>query len=83
MNTRIGLLALASLLVALSANTASASCCGAASYRNASCGADPADFCEVKQQCHTVMKTCRKVVWEKQAFTCFKNCYAISLFNKA
>ncbi|MDO4630281.1 MAG: hypothetical protein Q4C70_13965, partial [Planctomycetia bacterium] len=27
----------------------------------------------VKMECHTVMKTCRKVVWERQDFTCYRN----------
>jgi hypothetical protein len=62
------------LLVAISADSASASCCGAASYTNCG-GDDPATYCCAKQHCHTVMKTCRKTVWEKQEYTCYKKCY--------
>ena len=74
MNTR---LALAILLVAagsLSVDTANATYCGAVSYRlwgrcqGVNYGCSP-------QCCHTVMKTQRKVVFEKQQQTCYRTCY--------
>ena len=65
---------LALLLIAASVNTAQAAHCGAVSYRNAGC-CDRVDYCAEKQQCYTVMKTCRKMVYEKQQYTCYKTVY--------
>ncbi len=62
------------LLAAASVNTAWAAYCGAVSYRNAGC-CDQVDYCDAKQRCYTVMKTCRKVVYEKQQYTCYKTVY--------
>ena len=36
---------------------------------------EPASYGAAKQQCYTVMKTCREVVYEKQQYTCYKKCY--------
>ncbi|MCA9228939.1 MAG: hypothetical protein KDA47_25155, partial [Planctomycetales bacterium] len=52
---------LAVVFAVMMANTSWAAFCGATCYRN--CGAcAPANYCCAKQQCHTVMKTCREVV---------------------
>jgi hypothetical protein len=67
MKTLTGVSMAAVLLLVLSANTALASCCGAASYANVGC-CEPA--CCPAPQCCTVMKTCKKVTWEKQCHTC-------------
>src|SRR5688572_19421800 len=76
MRTLLGLPILAVLLAAFSVNTASASCCGAASYKNCTApAADTGSYCTAQAQCHTVMKTCKKVVYEKQQYTCYKTCY--------
>src|SRR5262245_45340159 len=63
MKTLWGLPALAVLLTALAAGTAQAACCGAANYSYCGC-CDSANYSAARQQCHTVMKTCREVVYE-------------------
>jgi len=74
MRTLLGVPMLAVLLAAALANSGYASCCGAASYRNIGC-CQPADYGCAKQQCYTVMKTCRETVYEQQQYTCYKKCY--------
>ncbi|MDP6467809.1 MAG: hypothetical protein QF918_08725, partial [Pirellulaceae bacterium] len=65
---------LAAIALLVSVNTASAGYLGAASYRH--CAAtSPASFSCAKQQCYTVMKTCRNVVYEKQQYTCYRTAY--------
>ena len=67
-------LMLASAIVLLAATTAPAGYLGVANYRN--CGSDqPAAFCEAKLPSHTVMRTTRRVVMERQQFTCFKTVF--------
>ena len=56
------------------ANTGHASCCGAASYRQHRL-LPAGRLWGAKQQCYTVMKTCREVVYEQQQYTCYKKCY--------
>ncbi|MFW6170819.1 MAG: hypothetical protein ACODAD_10050, partial [Planctomycetota bacterium] len=62
------------LLAAASVNTSWAAYCGAVSYRNAGF-CDQVDYCAAKQQCYTVNKTRREVVYEKQQYTCYKTVY--------
>lgn len=50
-----------------SGSQAQAAWCGAASYRW--CRPTACDF---TQQCSTVMKTCRKVVYEQEQVTCYR-----------
>ena len=60
---------IAVLLTVVAANSADASYCGAARF----CRVKPAccaKYTCCKQQCHTVMKTCREVVYERQQQTC-------------
>jgi len=71
MRTLLGVPIVAVLLAAATLNSAQAFCCGAASYRNIGC-CDVGNYCQAKQQCHTVMKTCREVVYEQQQHTCYK-----------
>ena len=71
MRTLLGVPIVAVLLAAATLNSAQAFCCGAASYRNIGC-CQPADYGCAKQQCYTVMKTCREVVYEQQQHTCYK-----------
>ena len=55
-------------LAALSAEKAQAAYCGACSYT-----AVRPSACEFAAQCNTVMKTCRKVVFEKEQVVCYRN----------
>ena len=76
MKRLLGVSLIAAVLLAVAASTASACYCGAARYRcwkRASCC--PADYAGCKMQCHTVMKTCKEVVYEKRQYTCYKTCY--------
>ena len=59
MRTLLGVPIVAVLLAAVTVNTGYASCCGAASYKHLGC-CDPASYGAAKQQCYTVMKTCRE-----------------------
>jgi len=72
MKTMYGVAAAAVLIVAAYTNTASAAYLGAACYQKAGCGVEVADTSCQKPQCYTVMKTCRKVVYEKQQVTCYR-----------
>ncbi|MHC4403719.1 MAG: hypothetical protein ACYTG0_29020, partial [Planctomycetota bacterium] len=74
MRALLGLPVVAVMLAALSADTADASYCGVAKFRRCKpvCCVD--HTC-CKWQCHTVMKTCRQVVYEPKQFTCYKTCY--------
>ena len=65
---------LAAVVLLVSVNTAAAGYLGAASYRNC-VATTPASFSCAKQQCHTVMKTVREVVYEKQQYTCYRTAY--------
>ena len=56
------------VLAAFSAQQAQAAYCGACSY----VGVRPC-ACEFTTQCNTVMKTCRKVVFEKEQVVCYRN----------
>ena len=71
MRTLLGVPVVALLLAVCSADVAEARYCGAARY--SCCAADCCDYAAAKQQCHTVMKTCREVVYEKQNYTCYKD----------
>ena len=70
----LGVAAGAVALAAMSAGSADACFCGApgsTAGRVACC-----DTCECcPQQCSTVMKTCREVVYEQRQYTCYKTCY--------
>ena len=74
MRTLLGMSVVAVLLAAATASTGYASCCGAASYKHVGC-CQPAEYGPAKQQCYTVMKTCRETVYEQQQYTCYKKCY--------
>ena len=74
MKTLLGIPMVAVLLTVLSVNTSFGACCGAVSYRRTVC-CDPCSYSCAQQQCHTVMKTCRKVVHEQEQYTCYKTCY--------
>ena len=65
---------LAVVLVALAAKSAPAAYCGAASYSRCGCSKVVSDCCE-PQQCYTVMKTCRQVVWEQEQCTSYRRVY--------
>src|SRR5690348_12266465 len=71
MKTLLGVPLVAVILMALSVDTAVAGYCGACRYRCCAtcCDAGPAPC---KMQCHTVMRTCKEVVYEKQNYTCYK-----------
>jgi len=70
----LGVPVVALLLAAITASSADAGYCGAARYwRCRATGCQ--DYVSCKQQCSTVMKTCREVVYEKQQYTCYKTCY--------
>src|SRR5688500_7708397 len=73
MKTLLGVPLAALLLAAMVASSSQAACCGAASYKHVGC-ADPVGYGCAKQQCHTVMKTCREVVYDKQQYTCYRKC---------
>ena len=76
MNRFLGVPLVAMVLWVIAANTAEASFCGAARYRcskRAVCC--PAEYAECKQQCYTVMKTVKEVVYEKRQYTCYKTVY--------
>ena len=63
----IGVPMLTVLLAVCSANVAEAGYFGMARWRSCQ------PCCE--QQCHTVMKTCKEIVYEKQQRTCYKTVY--------
>ena len=72
MRTALGVPLFAAILAVLAASNADASYCGAARY----CRCRP-ECCVTTccpEQCHTVMKTCREVVYEQQQVTCYKTC---------
>ena len=81
MKTLLGIPVMAVLMTVIAANTTQAACCGAVSYKHVGC-TDPVSYGCAKQQCHTVMKTCREVVYEKQSYTCYKNCYNTTYEDK-
>jgi len=66
---------LVAILAVVSADRASAGFCGVARFLNCNRFCDPCDYCSAKQQCHTVMKTCKEMVYEKQNYTCYKTVY--------
>jgi hypothetical protein len=65
---------LSALLAVSLARNADAGYCGACCYSRCApcCGVN---YCGAKQQCCTVMKTCKEVVYEQQCYTCYKTCY--------
>ena len=65
---------LATLFAALVAGPAHAGYFGAARYQSCGC-AEAADYGCARQHCHVVMRTCRRIVWEKQQYTCYKTVY--------
>jgi hypothetical protein len=69
----LGLSMASLLLLALAASTADAAFCGAACYRRCAPACCGCTCCE--QQCHTVMKTCQKVVYEEHQVTLYKTVY--------
>ena len=74
MKTLLGVPLLAVILSVVMMDTAQAGYCGAARFRLcASCC--EAGYAPCKQQCHTVMRTCKEVVYEKQNYTCYKTVY--------
>src|SRR5438477_60769 len=60
---------LSALLAVSLARNADAGYCGACCYSRCApcCGVN---YCGAKQQCCTVMKTCKEVVYEQQCYTC-------------
>ncbi len=75
MRKLLGVPLIAGVLLAIAASTADACYCGAARYRLFRRACCSADYAACKMQCHTVMKTCKQVVYEKQQYTCYKTCY--------
>ena len=75
MKNLLGMPLLAVALLTVAAQSADAAYCGAARYRCCAPSCGSADYCGVKQQCHTVMKTCKEVVYEKKQYTCYRNVY--------
>src|SRR3990170_2613216 len=63
-------------LLIIAASAADACYCGAARLRCCmrECCATT-EYASCKQQCYTVMKTCKEVVYEKRQYTCYKTCY--------
>ncbi len=72
MNKLLGVPMIAFILALVSVDTADAGWCGAARYRCCATCCDTCGYPAVKQQCHTVMKTCREIVYEQQNYTCYK-----------
>src|SRR5579871_2189943 len=74
MNKLLGVPMLALLLALVSIDTVQAGWCGAARYRCCAscCCNDGCGYAAVKQQCCTVTKTCKEVVYEQQSYTCYK-----------
>ena len=60
-----GVSLIALVLAVSSASVAEARYCGAARYNCCATSDDCCSFAKCKQQCHTVMKTCREVVYEQ------------------
>ena len=76
MKTALGVPVIAAVLALVAANVADASYCGAARYgrcRSVCC----VDAC-CEQQCRTVMKTCREIVYEQQPMIFLVNKNALS-----
>src|SRR5947209_18202892 len=65
---------LTAILAVSLAKDAAAGYCGACCYSRCAptCGVN---YCGARQQCCTVMKTCKEVVYEQQNYTCYKTCY--------
>src|SRR5688500_12589594 len=82
MKMSLGVPLAAVLLAALVANSVDAGYCGAAKYSLCGRGCDAGSYAGCKQQCHTVMKTCKEVVYEKQNYTCYKTVYETVCENK-
>jgi len=74
MNTRLTLTILLVAAGTLSVDTANATHCGAACHRLFG-RSQGVDYGCSSQCCHTVMKTQRKVVFEKQHQTCYRTVY--------
>ncbi len=74
MKALLGVPLFAVILLVVMMDTAQAGYCGAARYRSCASAAKPR-YAPCKQQCHTVMRTCKEVVYEKQNYTCYKTVY--------
>ncbi len=75
MKRLLGVSLLSAVLLAIAASTASAGYCGALRHRcckRACC--EPVE-CTCCQQCYTVMKTCKEVVYEEREDTCYKTVF--------
>ena len=66
---------LVALAAAMSVERAEASYCGAARYKSCTACCDPVEYACCKKQCHTVMKTCREVVYEQKQYSFSKTVY--------
>ena len=75
MKPLLGVPIVAAVLTVVLASTAEAGYCGAARYRCCASCCDTCGYAACKQQCHTVMKCCKEVVYEKQNYTCYKTVY--------
>src|SRR5688572_26868870 len=70
-----GIPILVGLYMATTVGQADASYLGAARYKSCTSCCAPTEYAACKQQCHTVMKTCREVVYEQKQYTCYKTVY--------
>ncbi len=66
---------LAVVMATAAVEPAAASYCGAASYRHCASGCSTGSVDGCRQQCHTVMKTCKAGHIRTKQFTCYKTCY--------
>ena len=70
---------LAVAMAVASVREADAGWCGAACFNRCGSCCSAVDYCGCRQQCCTVMKTCKEVVYEKQDYTCYKTVYETGL----
>ena len=82
MKTLLGVPIVAVILSVVLTITAQAGYCGAARYRCCATCCDTCGYTAAKQQCHTVMRNCKQVVYEKQNYTCYKTVYETVCENK-
>src|SRR5262245_14740416 len=71
MKRLLGVTLMAVVLAAIAAQSAHAGYCGAASFQLC-CASDACNYTAARQNCYTVMKCCKEVVYEKQNYTCYK-----------
>src|SRR5512135_2424625 len=74
MRTALGVPVIAAVLALVMADMADASYCGAARYLRCRPVCHAESGC-CPQQCYTVMKMGREIVYEQQQVTCYQTCY--------